>query len=179
MYDVNPSFTGYEPNGLAFNELSDSQGPISYRSPTSDQDMDDNTLGEMLTEAHRGQADYCSPEGMSVRQSSLSVVFDRSGQPDGDRMFNRSTDFGFPRNTYSAHSSFCGISPAERMVDRTGQPVERISSYAQIRTLLEQRQMIFAEKLRENPSSRTSCSAGRRRTSSSTRRNMAAAKRFS
>ena len=44
--------------------------------------MDDVTLGKMLTEAHRGQADYCGSEGMSVSQSSSSVMFDRSGQPD-------------------------------------------------------------------------------------------------
>ena len=50
--------------------------------PSSDQDMDDVTLGKLLTEAHRGQADYCEPEGMSVSQSSSSVMFDRSGQPD-------------------------------------------------------------------------------------------------
>ena len=66
--------------------------------------MDDVTLGEMLTAAHRGRVDYCVPGGMSVSQSS-SVVFDGSGQPD-----------------------------------------ERNSSNAQIRTLLEeQRQMIIAE----------------------------------
>ena len=47
--------------------------------------MDDVTLGKLLTEAHRGQADYCEPEGMSVSQSSSSVMFDGSGQPDGKR----------------------------------------------------------------------------------------------
>ena len=53
---------------------------------------------------------------MSVSQSSLSVVFDRTGKPDGE------------------------------MVDRSGKPEERNSSNAQIRTLLdEQRQMIIAE----------------------------------
>ena len=41
--------------------------------------MDDVTLGKLLTEAHRGQADYCEPEGVSVSQSSSSVVFDGSG----------------------------------------------------------------------------------------------------
>ena len=51
--------------------------------PSSDQDMDDLTLGEMLTAAHRGQVDYCVPGGMSVSQSSLSVMFDGSGQLDG------------------------------------------------------------------------------------------------
>ena len=44
--------------------------------------MDDVTLGEMLTAAHRGQVDYCVPGGMSVSQSSSSVVFDRAGKPD-------------------------------------------------------------------------------------------------
>ena len=44
--------------------------------------MDDLTLGEMLTEAYRGQVDYFVQEGVSVSQSSSSVWFDRSGQPD-------------------------------------------------------------------------------------------------
>ena len=41
--------------------------------------MDDVTLGKLLTEAHQGQADYCEPEGVSVSQSSSSVVFDGAG----------------------------------------------------------------------------------------------------
>ena len=45
--------------------------------------MDDTTLGKLLTEAHREYADYRSPEGVSVSQSSLSVVFDRTGKPVG------------------------------------------------------------------------------------------------
>ena len=52
--------------------------------------MDDLTLGEMLTAAHRGQVDYCVPGGMSVSQSSSSVMFNGSGQPDGERMVDRS-----------------------------------------------------------------------------------------
>ena len=71
----------------------------------------------MLTEAYRGQVDYFVQEGVSVSQLSSSVRFDRSGQPDG-----------------------------ERMVDRSGQPDECNSSKAQIRTLLEeQRQTVLAE----------------------------------
>ena len=78
--------------------------------------MDDLTLGEMLTEAYRGQVDYSVREGVSVSQLSSSVRFDRSGQPDGE------------------------------MVDRSGQPDECNSSKAQIRTLLEeQRQTILAD----------------------------------
>ena len=44
--------------------------------------MDDVTLGEMLTAVHRGQVEYCVPGVMSVSQSSSSVMFDGSGQPD-------------------------------------------------------------------------------------------------
>ena len=44
--------------------------------------MDDLTLGEMLTAAHRGQVDYCVPGGLSVSQSSSSVMFDGSGESD-------------------------------------------------------------------------------------------------
>ena len=46
----------------------------------------------------------------------------------------------------SAHSNFSEDTQAEKVIDRTGKPVERNSSNAQIRTLLdEQRQMIIAE----------------------------------
>ena len=99
------SHTGYEPKLLTFGELNDSSVPFSFMIPSLDQDVDDVTLGEMLTAAHRGQVDYCVPGGMSVSQSSSSVMLDRSGQPD-----------------------------------------ERNSSNAQIRTLLEeQRQTIIAQ----------------------------------
>ena len=50
-YDVTFSLTGYEPNDTVFNELVDSQGPFSYITPSSDQDIDDTTLGKLLTEA--------------------------------------------------------------------------------------------------------------------------------
>ena len=67
--------TGYEPNLLIFGELNDSSVPVSFMIPSTDQDVDDVTLGEMLTAAHRGQVDYCVPGGMSVSQSvSQSVV---------------------------------------------------------------------------------------------------------
>ena len=81
-YDVSTSCSSYEPNVLTFGELNDSSVVISFMIPSSDQDMDGVTLGKMLTEAHRGQVDYCEPEGMSVSQSSSSVVFDGSGKPD-------------------------------------------------------------------------------------------------
>ena len=80
-YDVTFSLTGYEPNDTVSNELVDSQGPFSYVTPSSDQDIDDTTLGKLLTEAHREYADYRSPEGVFVSQSSLSVASDRTGKP--------------------------------------------------------------------------------------------------
>ena len=107
--------------------------------------MDDVTLGEMLTAAHRGQVEYCVPGGMSVSQSS-SVMFDGSGQPDGERMVDHSRKSGVTFNVISAHSNFSEDTQTEKMVDRSGQPGERDSSNAQIRTLLEeQRQTIIAE----------------------------------
>ena len=129
---------------MAFNGLNDSSVPFSYIIPSSDQDMDDVTLG-MFTEAHRGQADYCGPEGVSVSQSSSSVVFDRAGKPAGERNVDQSLVFGV-RNTYNAHSKFSENTPTEKVVDGSGKLEERNSSNAQIRTLLEeQRQMIVAE----------------------------------
>ena len=63
-YDVSTSLTGYQPNFVTFGELNDTSVPFSYVTPSSDQDMDDVTLGKLLTEALRGQADYCEPEGV-------------------------------------------------------------------------------------------------------------------
>ena len=85
-----PPSTGYEPKAHDFDELYDSSVPFSLMIPSADQDVDDLTLGEMLTQAYRGQVDYCVPGGMSVSQSSSSVMFDGSGQPDGERMVDRS-----------------------------------------------------------------------------------------
>ena len=104
------------------------------------------TLGEMLTAGHRGQVDYCVPGGMSVSQSSSSVMFDGSGQPDGERMVDQLGQSDVTFNVISAHSNFSEDIQTERMVDRSGQPDERNSSKAQIRTLLEeQRQTIIAD----------------------------------
>ena len=127
--------------------------------PSTDQDGDDVTLGEMLTAAHRGQVDYCVPEGTSVSQSSSSVMFDGSGQPDGERMVDQSGKSGVTFNVISAHSKFSEDDQSEKMVDRSGKLDERNSSNAQIRTLLEeQRQTIIAEYLEKRRSSRTPCS---------------------
>ena len=65
--------TSYEPNLLTFGELNDSSVPFSFMIPSTDQGVDDVTLGEMLTAAHRGQVDYCVPGGMSVSQSVVVV----------------------------------------------------------------------------------------------------------
>ena len=154
---------------MAFSELNDSSGPFSFMLPSSDQDMDDVTLGKLLTEAHRGQVDYCVPGGMSVSLSS-SVVFDGSGKPDGERNVDQSVNFGVTRNTYSAHSNFSEDIQTEKMVDRSGQLDERNSSNAQIRTLLEEQRHDYRGILRENRSSRTPSSSCRRRAPTSTRR---------
>ena len=69
---------------MVFNELVDSQGPFSSITESSDLDIDDATLCKLLDEAHREHADYRNPEGVSVSQSSLTVVFDRTGKPVGE-----------------------------------------------------------------------------------------------
>ena len=131
---------------MVFNELGNSQGSFSYITQSSDLDIDDTTLGKLLTEAHREHADYRNPEGVSVSQSSLSVVFDTTGKLVGERNVDQSVNFGATRNTYSAHSEFSENTQTEKVVDRTGKPVGENSSNAQIRTLLdEQIQMIIAE----------------------------------
>ena len=80
----------------------------------------------------------------SVSQSS--VMFDGSGQPDGERMVDQSGKSDVTFNVIGAHSTFSEDIQIERMVDRSGQPDEWNSSNAQIRTLLEeQRQTIIAE----------------------------------
>ena len=76
--------------------------------------MDDLTLGEMLTAAHRRQVDYCVSGGMSVSQSSSSVMFDGSGQPDGERNVEQLVNLGVTR--------FSEDIQTKRMVDRSGQP---------------------------------------------------------
>ena len=144
--NVFTSPTGYEPNLLTFGELNDSSVPYSFSIPSTDQDVDDVTLGEMLTAAHRGQADYCEPGGMSVRQSSSSAMFDGSGQPDGERMVDQSGKSDVTFNAIGAHGKFSEDIQIERMVDGSGKPDERDSSNAQIKTLLEeQRQTTIAE----------------------------------
>ena len=146
VYDVHTYLTGYEPNDMVFNELNDSSVPFSYITQSSDLDIDDATLGKLLTGAHREHADYCDSEGVSVSQSSLSVVFDRTGKPVGERDVDLSVHFEVTRNTYSARSKFSENTQAEKVADRSRKPEERNSSNAQIRTLLdEQRQMIVDE----------------------------------
>ena len=73
--------------------------------------MDDVTLGEMLTAAHRGQVDDCVPGGMSVSQSvSQSVVVCNvrwiSGKLMEREMVDQSGKSGVTLNVISDHSNF-------------------------------------------------------------------------
>ena len=161
--DDSSPLTGYEPNATELindTELNDSvlskftdfQDSFVHLAPSSDHDVDDETLGKLLAEVHREGANYRRPEGVYVSPSSMSVMVDRTGKPVGKSDIDH---FGFSvRNMYSAHNQFPVITQAERMVDRTGKLVEemigiaeeRESSSAQIRTLLnEQRKTIIAE----------------------------------
>ena len=111
--------------------------------------MDDVTLGEMFTAAHRGQVDYCVPGGMSVSQSSSSVMFDGSGQLDGERMVEQPGKSDVTFNVISVHSNFSEDFQIERVVDRSGQHDERNSSNAQIRTLFEEQTHTIIAEYRE------------------------------
>ena len=75
--------TGYEPKNMIINEVVDSQDPFSYGAQSSDLDIDDAALGKLLAEVHRESTDYRHAEGMIVSQSSMSIVSEGSGQPDG------------------------------------------------------------------------------------------------
>ena len=86
--DFSPN-TGYEPNAMELindTELNDSvpskftdfQDSLVHFTPSSDHDMDDETLGKLLAEVHRDYADYRRPEGVSVSPSSMSVMLDRT-----------------------------------------------------------------------------------------------------
>ena len=159
--DDSSHFTGYEPNAMELindTELNDSvssdfidfQDSLVHIAPSSDHYMDDDTLGKLLAEVHRDYADYRRPQGVSVSPSSMSVMVDRT-----EELVERSDSdhFGFSvRNVKSAQNHFLVTTQAERMVDRTGKPVEemiaeeRESSSAQIRTLFnEQSKTIIAE----------------------------------
>ena len=154
--------TGYEPNAMELTnatELNDAvssdinfQDSLDYTAPSSDLYMDDDALGKLLAEVHRDYADYRRAEGVSVSQSSVSVMVDRTGEAVERSDIDH---FGFSvRNVYSPQNQFPVITQAERMADRMGKPVEemietaeeRESSSAQIRTLFnEQRKTIIAE----------------------------------
>ena len=86
--------------------------------------MDDVTLGKMLTAAHRGQVDHCVPGGMSVSQSVVCNV-DGSGQPDGERMVDRSGQPDVTLNVIEANNNFSEDTRVEQTHDRSGTPDER------------------------------------------------------
>ena len=65
---------------------------------------------------------------MSVSQSSSSVVFDGSGQPDGERNVGQSGKSGVTFNVISAHNNFSEDIRIERIHDRSGKPDNRNSS---------------------------------------------------
>ena len=86
--DDSSQFTGYEPNDMELidTELNDTvpsnffdfQDSLVHFTPSSDHDVDDETLGKLLAEVHRDYADYRRPEGVSVSPSSMSVMVDRT-----------------------------------------------------------------------------------------------------
>ena len=84
--------------------------------------MDDDALGKLLAEVHRDYADYRRPEGVSVSRSSVSVMVDRT-----ENLWKGAIAIILvlvSENVKSAQNQFPVITQAERIVDRTGKPVE-------------------------------------------------------
>ena len=81
-----------ELNDSVPSKLTDFQDPLVHFTPSSDHDMDDETLGMLLAEVHRDYADYRRPEGVSVSPSSMSVMVDRTVKLVEKSDFDR---FGF------------------------------------------------------------------------------------
>ena len=72
-------FTGTtELNNAVFSDIN-FQDSLDYTAPSSDLYIDDDALGKLLAEVHRDYADYRRAEGVSVSQSSVSVMVDRTG----------------------------------------------------------------------------------------------------
>ena len=64
--------TGYEPKAHDIYELLNSPAPLSYMTPTADQDYDDSTLEEMLYRAHRAQVDHSVREDSTHEKTHLT-----------------------------------------------------------------------------------------------------------
>ena len=51
--------------------------------------MDDATLGKLLTEGHRGQADYCDPEDVSVSRRCLLCSIEQGNLREKEMSINQ------------------------------------------------------------------------------------------
>ena len=126
--------------------MSYSQGPLAYITPSSDQDIDDTTLGKLLDEAHREHADYRNPEGVSVSQSSMSVVFDRTGKPVGERNVDQSIGFGVTQETRTVlTASFLKTPKLRKWSIEQGNLWEKVAQMHRLGPCMMNRQMIIAE----------------------------------
>ena len=125
-----------------------SQGPLAYTSPSSDLDIDDTTLGKLLTEAHREYADYRNPEGVSVSQSSLSVVFDRTAETCGEKEISISQLVLVSRETRTVLTASFLKTPKLRKcsIEQGNLMSEKVAQMHRLGPLLdEQRHMIIVE----------------------------------
>ena len=59
-----------ELNDAIFSDIN-FQDSLDYTAPSSDHDVDDETIGKLLAEVHRDYADHRRPEGVSVSPSSM------------------------------------------------------------------------------------------------------------
>ena len=120
--------TGYEPKLLAFDELYDSSVPFSLMIPSSDQDMDDLTFGEMLTAAHRGQVDLLrTRRHVSQVSRRLLCSMDQGNLMEREMSINQLILVSRETRIVLT-ASFSENTQTEKMVDGSGKPEERNSS---------------------------------------------------
>ena len=148
-YDVSVSPSQVmSPNYMAFQRAQRLPGfLLPTLPPSSALDIDDATLGKLLTRGtpRTSRLLRCRRRVQSVSRRCLSCSIEQGNLWEKEMSIRQLVLVSRETRTVP-HSKFSENTQAEKVVDRTGKPVERNSSNAQIRTLLdEQRQMIIAE----------------------------------
>ena len=99
-YDVTVSLTGYEPKRHGLQRARQLPGFLLLRYPVIGPGHRRHYARQARSKKHTENMPITAVrEGVSVRQSSLSVVFDRTGKPVGERNVDQSIGFGVTRNT--------------------------------------------------------------------------------
>ena len=74
-------------NDSVLSNFTDFQDSLAHFAPSSDHDVDDETLGKLLAEVHRVYTGHRRPEGVNVSQSSTSVNGRSNGETCGKERY--------------------------------------------------------------------------------------------